>query len=105
MTVTNKEIAAGFAAAKQYLWDGLSSQTPVLPKHICTAIDRAARKREITVKTGEACKKVMATRLGSSITFEGWLIRKNVTITEADRPKVQALRQAWLDLLIKEFSE
>lgn len=36
---------------------------------------------------------------------EGWLIRKSVTITEADRPKVQAHRQAWLDLLIKEFSE
>ena len=106
MTVTNKEIAAGFAAAKQYLWDGLSSQTPVyMPKHICAAIDKAARKRKITVKTGDACKKVIASRLNNSITFEGWLIRKSVTITEADIPKVQAHRQAWLDLLIKEFSE
>lgn len=106
MTVTNKEIAAGFAAAKKYLWDGVSSQIPVYsPMHICTAIDKAASKRKITIKTRDACKKVVAARLDNSITFEGWLIRKNVTITETDRSKVQAHRHAWLDLLIKEFSK
>lgn len=106
MTVTNKEIAAGFSAAKQYLWDGVSPRIlGYLHIHICTAIDKAASKRKITVKTRDACKKVIATRLDNSITFENWLIRKSVTITEADRPKVQAHRQAWLDLLIKEFSE
>ena len=106
MTVTNKELADGFAAAKEYLWDGFSSQTPVyIPKHICIAIDKAASKRKITVKTRDACRKVIASRLGNNLTFEGWLIRKNVSITEAGTPKMQSHRQAWLDLLIKEFSE
>ena len=104
MTVTNKEIAAGFAAAKKYLWDGVSSQNAVY-MHICMAIDEAAIKRKITVKTRDACRKVIASRLGNNLTFEGWLIRKNVSITEAGTPKMQAHRQAWLDLLIKEFSE
>ena len=106
MTVTNKKIADGFAAAKKYLWDGFSSQTPVyMPIHICTAIDKAASKRKITVKTRDACQKVITSRLDNSLTFTRWLKRKGVTITKADEPKVQAHRQAWLDLLIKEFSQ
>lgn len=106
MTVTNKEIAAGFAAAKKYLWDGVSPQTFVyLPIHICVAIDKAANKRKITVKIRDACKRVITSRLGGCTTFRGWLKSKGVTITEADEPKLQAHRHAWLDLLIKEFSK
>lgn len=105
MTVTNKEIAAGFAAAKKYLWDGVSPQTLVyLPIHICIAIDRAANKGKITLKTRNACKNVIASRLNTS-TLSGWLKSQGITITEADKPKVQAHRHAWLDLLIKEFSK
>ena len=106
MTVTNKEIAAGFAAAKQYLWDGASPQIFFyLPGHICMAIDKATNKRKITVNTQNACKKVIASRLNNCLTLRGWLKSQGVTITEDEIPKLQAHRHAWLDLLIKEFSE
>lgn len=106
MTVTNKEIAAGFAAAKKYLWDGASPQIFFyLPEHICMAIDKATNKREITVNTRNACKNVIASRLNNCLTLSGWLKSQGVTITEADKPKLQAHRHAWLDLLIKEFSK
>jgi len=103
MTLSNKKIAAGFAAAKKYLWDGVYPQT--LPEHICFAIDKATNKREITVNTRNACKNVIASRLDDCASVKSWLKSKGVTITEDDEPKLQAHRHAWLDLLIKEFSK
>ena len=106
MTVTNKEIAAGFAAAKQYLWDGTSPQTPVyLPEHICVALDRANNKKKITSYVRDACKKIIANRLEGKNTFRDWLEFKGINVIGSDEPKIQAHRHAWLDLLIKEFSE
>ena len=106
MTVTNKEIAAGFAAAKQYLWDGVSPQIPVyLPIHICVALTCAYDKRKITVKVRERCQEIIAQRIDRLSTFESWLICKGIKNTELTRQRMQAHRHAWLDLLIKEFSE
>ena len=103
MTVTNKEIAAGFAAAKQYLWDGEFPQ--YLPTHICIALSRASDKRKITVKVRKRCQEIIAQRIDRRYTLEGWLTRKGIKKTELTCRKMQAYRHAWLDLLIKEFSE
>ena len=106
MTVTNKEIAAGFAAAKEYLWDGVSSQIPVyLPIHICIALFFASNRRKITVKVRKHCQEIITQRLDRQPTFESWLISVGVKNTEITHQRMQAHRQAWLDLLIKEFSE
>ena len=106
MTVTNKKIAAGFAAAKQYLWDGVSFQNPFyLPIHICTALCRASDRRKITVKVRKHCQEIITQRIDRHPTFESWLISAGVKNTEITRQRVQAHRHAWLDLLIKEFSE
>lgn len=106
MGVSNKKIAAGFAAAKQYLWDGASPQTHVyLPKHICVALDKASNKTKITIGVRNACKKIIANRLEGKNTFQDWLEFKGVKVTENDEAKMQAHRHAWLDLLIKEFSK
>ena len=106
MTVSNKKIAAGFAVAKQYLWDGESPQTIVyLPKHICIALDAARNNTKITIGVRDACKEIIANRLEGKNTFQDWLEFKGVKITEGDEAKMQAHRHAWLDLLIKEFSE
>ena len=106
MTVTNKEIAAGFAAAKQYLWDGEFFQNPLyLPIHICTALCRASDRRKITVKVRKRCQEIISQRIDKCPTFESWLISKGVKNAELTRQRMQAHRHAWLDLLIKEFSE
>ena len=107
MTVTNKEIAAGFAAAKQYLWDGESLQilASSLPIHICIALSRASDKRKITVEVRKHCQKIIAQRIDRRYTLEGWLTRKGIKKTELTYQRMQAYRHAWLDLLIKEFSE
>ena len=106
MTVTNKEIAAGFAAAKKYLWDGVSPQTRVYsPIHICTALARASDRRKITVEVRKHCQEIITQRIDRHPTFESWLISVGVKNTELTRQRIQAHRHAWLDLLIKEFSE
>ena len=103
MTVTNKEIAAGFAAAKQYLWDGEFPQ--YLPTHICIALSRASDKRKITVEVRKHCQEIIAQRIDRRYTLEGWLTRKGIKKSELTYQRMQAYRHAWLDLLIKEFSE
>lgn len=106
MTVTNKEIAAGFAAAKQYLWDGVSPQIPVyLPRHICLALSCATNKRKITVKVRKHCQEIIAQRIDRRRTLESWLNSKGVKGAELTCQRMQAYRHAWLDLLIKEFSK
>lgn len=106
MTVTNKEIAAGFVAAKKYLWDGASPQIPVyLHVYICIALACASDKRKITVKVRKHCQEIIAQRIDRRYTLESWLKSKRVKETELTCQRMQAHRHAWLDLLIKEFSE
>lgn len=106
MTVTNKEIAAGFAAAKKYLWDGVSPQIPAcLPMYICIALSYATDKRKITGKVKKHCREIINQRLGKTRTLESWLISKGIKPAEFTSQRLQAYRHAWLDLLIKEFSE
>ena len=106
MTVTNKEIAAGFAAAKEYLWDGRSSQIlGCLHIHICTAVSQASVKRKITVKVRNRCQEIIAQRIDRLNTLESWLNSKGIKNAELTHQRMQAYRHAWLDLLIKEFSE
>ena len=106
MTVTNKEIAAGFAAAKQYLWDGVSPRfLGGLPIHICIALSRASENRKITVKVRKRCQEIIAQRMDKRYTLESWLIYKRIKKAELTCERMQAYRHAWLDLLIKEFSE
>ena len=106
MTVTNKEIAAGFAAAKKYLWDGVSPQVLVYsPMHICIALSRATDKRKITGKVRKRCQEIIAQRMGGRGALESWLTFHGIKNTELTHQRMQAHRHAWLDLLIKEFSE
>ena len=106
MTVANKEIAAGFAAAKQYLWDGVSPRMPLyLPVHICVALSRASEERKITVRVRKRCQEIIAQRIDGKVTLERWLISKGIRNAELTCQRMQAYRHAWLDLLIKEFSE
>ena len=106
MTVTNKEIAAGFAAAKQYLWDGVSPQIPVyLPTYICAALCRASEERKITARVRKCCQEIIDQRIDDKVTLERWLISKGIKNAELTCQRMQVHRHAWLDLLIKEFSE
>ena len=106
MAVTNKEIAAGFVAAKKYLWDGVSPQIPVyLHTYICIALACASDKRKITVKVRKHCQEIIAQRIDRRHTLESWLSSKRVKNAGLNRQRMQAYRHAWLDLLIKEFSE
>lgn len=106
MTVTSKKIAAGFAAAKQYLWDGMSSQIPVyLHTHICVALSRASEERKITVRVRKRCQEIIDQRIDDKVTLGNWLISKGIKNAELTCQRMQAYRHAWLDLLIKEFSE
>ena len=106
MTVTNKEIAAGFAAAKEYLWDGRSPQIPVyLSIFICVALSHASDRRKITVRVRKHCQKIISRRIDRYSTLESWLNSKGVKNAELTRQRMQDHRHAWLDLLIKEFSE
>lgn len=106
MTITNKEIAAGFSAAKQYLWDGVSPQIPVyLPVFICIALTCASDRRKITAKVRKRCREIISQRIDRRYTLEGWLAYKGIKKAELTSQRMQAYRHAWLDLLIKEFSE
>ena len=106
MTVTNKEIAAGFAAAKEHLWDGTYPQIPVyLPTYICMALCRASEERKITVRVRKCCQEIIDQRIDGKGTLGCWLISKGIKNAELTRERMQDHRHAWLDLLIKEFSE
>ena len=70
MTVTNKKIAAGFATAKEYLWDGaeecLRNKTP----YICIALKNACNEKAISVKVQLACDLVISSGLDGGFTEE-----------------------------------
>ena len=105
MTVTNKEIAAGFAAAKQYLWDGVGEFPKSKSSYICIAIQNACNKQGISVKVQIACTLVISSRLGGDYTLRSWLLTQGICEEDLTEALIQAHRHAWLDLLIKEFSK
>lgn len=105
MTVSNKKIAAGFAAAKQYLWDGEEEFPINKSSYICLALKRARDKKEISRKAYLACASIISSRLDGTYTLKSWLIARGIWKWELTATEVQVHRHAWLDLLIKEFSE
>ena len=105
MTVSNKEIAAGFAAAKQYLWDG-EEECPInKASYICSALKSACDEKEISMKVCLACASIISSRLDGEYTLRSWLKARGICVEELTATEVQGHRHAWLDLLIKEFSE
>ena len=105
MTVSNKKIAAGFVAAKQYLWDGEEERSINKTQYICTALKRACDKKEISRKVFLACTSIISSRLDGKSTLKFWLNARGICAWELTATEVQVHRHAWLDLLIKEFSE
>lgn len=105
MTVTNKKIAAGFAAAKQYLWDGVEEFPRNKSSYICLALRNACDKKAISVKVQIACALVISSRLDGSFTLKSWLRARGICAEAMSNALIQQHRHAWLDLLIKEFSE
>jgi hypothetical protein len=113
MKVTNKEIAARFAAAKAHLWDGALDEVrgSTSTTYICWAIDRATVSPRDPVR--RACKKIISDRLDGKGTLQEWLAHKNFAdwiltrkkLSTVDQNlKLQITRHAWLDSLIEEFS-
>lgn len=105
MTVTNKEIAAGFAVAKQYLWDGVEEFPKNKSSYICLALRNAYNKKEISVTLLNACLLVISSRIGNSFTLRSWLRAQGILAETMTDALMQKHRHAWLDLLIKEFSK
>ena len=105
MTVSNKKIAAGFVVAKQYLWDGVEEFPRNKSSYICLALRNACNKKEISIKVCLACTSVISSRLEDSFTLKIWLRARGIFAEDMTNAHMQAHRHAWLDLLIKEFSE
>lgn len=105
MTVSNKKIAAGFVVAKQYLWDGAEENLRNKTQYICIALKNACNKKEISVKVQIACALVISSRLDGAYTIRTWLRKQGICAEALTSAHMQAHRHAWLDLLIKEFSE
>lgn len=105
MTVTNKKIAAGFATAKKYLCDGAEENLRNKTQYICIALKNACNKKEISVKVQIACALVISSRLDGAFTIRTWLREQGICAEAMTYAHMQAHRHAWLDLLIKEFSE
>ena len=105
MTVTNKEIAAGFVATKQYLWDGVEEPPRNKSTYICYALKIACDKKAISVKVQIACALIISSRLDDSFTLTTWLRARGIFVEDMPIALMQKHRHAWLDLLIKEFSE
>lgn len=105
MTVTNKKIAAGFATAKKYLCDGAEENLRNKTQYICIALKNACNKKEISVKAQIACALVISSRLDGAFTIRTWLREQGICAEAMTYAHMQAYRHAWLNLLIKEFSE
>ena len=105
MTVANKRIAAGFVVAKEYLWDGAEEFPRNKSSYICLALRNAYNKKEISVTLLNACLLVISSRLGNSFTLKSWLRSRGILAEDMTDALMQKHRHAWLDLLIKEFSE
>lgn len=105
MSVTNKEIAAGFAAAKQYLWDGVEETPRNKSSYICLALRNACKKKEISTELFNSCFSIISNRLNGSLTLKTWLWARGIFVEDITNVLMQKHRHAWLDLLIKEFSK
>lgn len=105
MTVSNKKIAAGFAAAKQYLWDGVEEPPRNKSSYICLALKNACNKKAISVKVQIACALVISSRLDGAFTMRTWLRARGIFAEDMSNALMQKHRHAWIDLLIKEFSK
>lgn len=75
---------------------------------LCNAITLAAKKRRQTM-IGAKLRRLIAKRLGNHTTLDTWLFNEHgITFQQMyadDNRKLQATRHAWLDDLIKEFSD
>ncbi len=111
-------IVRAFEAAKSALWDGTGSWAwgygpggKVIEKYICNCIAKTNRwnVNENEFRYGNMAKQIVQERLGDHYSFERWLGANGVSSSKSvgyNNPKMmQAHRKAWLDLLIKEFSE
>lgn len=79
---------------------------------ICWAINGARRAGEISAEERDLAKRVIESRLGDYIELVSWLLAPSSPVRGLvldDRYsggyKLQLHRQAWLDLLIAEFSD
>ncbi len=99
-----------FKQAKQRLAMDYSEtcNAPSKEKFICIAIiAAAAHTKRITDKDVERCTEVVESRLEGAYTLEGWLVDRGCIPENFHGhnilDSIQALRHAWLDLLIAEF--
>jgi hypothetical protein len=100
-----------FTRAKQHLAKDYDETrySPTKEKFICIAITTAAvHTKRITEKDRSRCTAVVESRLDQAFTLEGWLVDRGCIPDEflhdhALLDRIQAHRQAWVDMLIAEF--
>ena len=109
-----KQIAEDLRLCKQYLWDGVSDRGidvngyALRVNDICHAIARAAK---FTYPYADFMRRTYLTRrmimgrLDGWLSFWGWLRAQGVPNKDLTTEAVQAHRHAWVDRLIKEFSD
>ena len=97
-----------FKLAQDFLWDGVSPEEDwpsVKHKAICFAISTLLDRGLIARREHDAARKVIRSRLGSSVFLEGWLAANGVPMSQMTMAKLQAHRLAWLKKLEREFSK
>lgn len=104
------KLAKVFRGAKDFLSDTMF-ETVVGNKspYICHAIDRASNR---SVRAAAMAKEIVLTRIDNRAFFSSW-VRANSTLTLSEKAlwdhyhnqgrDMQRHRQAWLDMLVKEF--
>ena len=98
-------IVQALTSAKQYLWDGEGEKSINQERAICFALDSAYIVDACDAfGNAETCRVIMA-RLSPTTSVPSWLELQGIPFEEQSFPRVQAHRHAWVDQLIKEFSE
>ncbi len=107
MSVSRKQIAAAFKAAKKNLSHG--GPEGYGSSYICWAIEDGNRNGDYRVtEAAYAAKAVIERRLGGCVVVTEWLQENVPGFRQAynagnGRQLVQAYRHRWVDALIKEF--
>lgn len=93
-------IAYALRSAKVVLWDGCGDQWGGPHWSICSALPKN--------DAGDLAREVVMTRLDGFFGVRRWLVHYGYlhhSELHSAHDKVQAYRHAWVDELIKEFSE
>ena len=104
--VLRKQVHAALKASKRWLSKGDDTYEFGVTDYICIALAIVGDDNPDHYIGAEKAKRIIAKRLDGCYALDTWLNLRGISFGNLnDYKMMQAHRHAWLDMLIKEFSE